>query len=58
MTSFGLDGTIGEREDLESPGIGNERSISIGEFVQTASITNDFSPRMQQEMVGVGEDQG
>ena len=45
----------GEREDLESPGIGEDRTLPAHEVVQPAQLRHHVGAGPQVEVVGVGE---
>jgi hypothetical protein len=45
----------GEREDLESPGVGEDGAVPAHEAVEPAEATDGFRARAQQEVVGVAE---
>ena len=47
-----------EREDLVAARVGEDRPIPAHEFVDSAQLLDQFMPRTQVKVVGVGEDHG
>ena len=51
------DAAVGEREDLEAAGVGDQRPVPAHELVQAAELGDPLGPGRQQQVVGVAEDQ-
>ena len=51
------DVAVRQREDLESPGVGDDRPVPADELVQAAELGDPLRPRREEEMEGVAEDQ-
>jgi len=51
------DAAVGEREDLEAAGVGDDRPLPVHEPVQAARSRNPLRPRRDEQVVGVAEDQ-
>ena len=46
----------GEREDLESTRVGEDRAVPVHELVQAAHLADDLVAGPQVQVIGVGED--
>ena len=46
---------VGEAEDLEAAGVGEDRAVPVHEPVQPARVCDDVGAGAQEEVVGVGE---
>ena len=51
------DAAVGEREDLEAAGVGDQRPLPAHEAVQPAGGGDPLRPRRDEQVVGVAEDQ-
>ena len=47
---------VGEAEDLEAAGVGEDRAVPAHEGVEPAGVLDDVGARAQEQVVGVGED--
>ncbi len=50
------DAAVGEREDLEAAGVGDQRPLPAHEAVQATGRGDPLRPRRDEEVVGVAED--
>ena len=46
---------VGEAEDLEAAGVGEDGAVPVHERVQAAGVAHDVGAGAQVEVVGVGE---
>ena len=46
---------VGEREDLEAAGVGEDGAVPVHERVESARVAHDVGAGTQVEMVGVGQ---
>ena len=51
------DAAVGEREDLEAAGVGDQRPLPAHEPVQPAGVGDPLRARRDEQVVGVAEDQ-
>ncbi len=51
------DAAVGEREDLEAAGVGDQRPLPVHEAVQPAGGGDPLRPGRDEQVVGVAEDQ-
>jgi len=55
---FAQGAELGEGENLESTGIGEDRAVPAHELVEPAELAHDFVARPEVQVVRVSEDHG
>ena len=51
------DRAVGERKDLKSSRIGDDRQLAVDKAVQAARLPYDLRPRLEQQVIGIAKHQ-